>query len=107
MSDTVALVMAGCIVFFGLLAYLAIKKKLRTKSDWEYIGGTENWDRVPKWLSKQIFKWDWHDLSHKWHDENKYIVIYGHTYEYQIIVAGQGGSMVYVSRRLRKKKQAH
>ena len=95
--------MAGCIVFFGLLIYLAIKRKLRAKSDWEYIGGSEDWERVPNWLKKQVLKMDWHDLSHLWHDEGKYTVIYGRTYEYQIIVTGQGGTMAYISRRRRKK----
>ena len=84
-----------------------ILRKLKAKSDWEYIGGwsysDDNLERVPKWLIKEVRKIDMHQLSHDWVN-GKYIVIYGRTFKYSIIAEGQGGPIVSISRKRRSGK---
>ena len=59
--------------------------------------------RIPGWVEQRVKRIDMHDLSHLCAEENKCIVIHGRHYKYRVTASGQGGPIVRIERKLRKK----
>ncbi len=84
-------------------------KQKSYKPSWERIGqdcvvsNGAQLDNVPEWVLKELErlhkKYSWHDSV----TEGRYFVVKGKHYRYRITPVGQGGSITYIDRKLRRK----